>query len=136
MKIYFAGSIRGGRRDLELYGSIIGLLGKYGSVLTEHVGDKALTEAGEIELEEKYVYERDMAWLKEADIVVAEVSTPSLGVGYEIGRAEGKPTLCLYREEEGKRLSIMIKGNKHLQVERYGNLREVEDILERFFSKM
>jgi 2'-deoxynucleoside 5'-phosphate N-hydrolase len=47
MKIYFAGSIRGGRDDKELYLDIIKWLGKYGTVLTEHIGDATLSALGE-----------------------------------------------------------------------------------------
>ncbi len=43
MKIYFAGSIRGGRDDAEIYSGIIELLKRYGDVLTEHVGDRTLS---------------------------------------------------------------------------------------------
>ena len=42
MKIYFAGAIRGGRSDQNLYFEIINYLKKYGEVLTEHVGDKSI----------------------------------------------------------------------------------------------
>ena len=45
-RIYFAGSIRAGRDDAELYAKIVGLLKKYGRVLTEHVGDPNLKESG------------------------------------------------------------------------------------------
>lgn len=61
MKIYFAGSIRGGRDDKELYLEIINLLGKYGKVLTEHIGDKTLSALGEDGPTDKYIYDRDMA---------------------------------------------------------------------------
>ncbi|MEI7962017.1 MAG: nucleoside 2-deoxyribosyltransferase [archaeon] len=46
---------------------------------------------------ETYIFDRDVAWIKEADLVVAEVSMPSVGVGYEIGFAEslGKKIICL-----------------------------------------
>lgn len=44
--IYFAGSIRAGRSDANLYAKILKELKKYGTVLTEHVGDPNLTEAG------------------------------------------------------------------------------------------
>lgn len=44
--IYFAGSIRGGRKDVVLYARIVELLKGYGTVFTEHVGDLNLTEAG------------------------------------------------------------------------------------------
>ena len=118
MKIYFAGSIRGGRDDKELYLEVINLLGKYGKVLTEHIGDKTLSAMGEDGLTDEYIYDRDMAWLNEADVVVAEVTTPSLDVGYEIGKMEGKkPILCLYREQNGKRISAMIGGNKNVKIE-------------------
>ncbi len=76
MKIYFAGSIRGGRDDKDLYLEIIKLLGNYGKVLTEHIGDAKLSELGE-NLESTHIYNRDMNWLREADVVVAEVTTPS-----------------------------------------------------------
>ena len=37
-------------------------------------------------------------------VIVAEVTQPSLGVGYEIGRAYAmkKPILCLYRPQPEK----------------------------------
>src|SRR6266403_140997 len=112
MKIYFAGSIRGGRDDAPLYFKIIEELKQYGEVLTEHIGDSALSGMGE-ERTSKDIFDRDMQWVKASDVVVAEVTQPSLGVGYEIGQAEamGKRILALYRETEGKRLSAMIGGN-------------------------
>lgn len=135
MKIYFAGSIRGGRDDKELYLEIINLLGKYGKVLTEHIGDKTLPALGEDGPTDKYIYGRDMAWLNEADVLVAEVTTPSLGVGYEIGRMEGrKPTLCVYREQNGKRISAMIGGNENLKLDKYKDLADLQKIIDEFFA--
>ena len=136
MKIYFAGSIRGGRDDKELYLEIINLLGKYGKVLTEHIGDKTLSAFGEDGPTDKYIYDRDMTWLNEANVVVAEVTTPSLGVGYEIGKMEGKkPILCIYREQAGKRISAMIGGNGNLKFEKYKNITDLQKILEEFFAQ-
>lgn len=136
MKIYFAGSIRGGRDDRDLYLEIINLLKKHGTVLTEHVGDKNLTHNGE-DLEASYIYQRDMNWIVEADVLVVEVSTPSLGVGYELGKSESKkPILCLYRNREERGLSAMIAGNKNLKVETYQDISDVEKILEDFFTKL
>ncbi|MDP3953461.1 MAG: nucleoside 2-deoxyribosyltransferase [bacterium] len=136
MKIYFAGSIRGGRDDREFYGEIIELLKGYGEVLTEHIGDKTLSALGEDGLTDKDIYERDMAWLEAADAVVAEVTTPSLGVGYEIAKAEvNKPVLCLYREQEGRRLSAMIGGSR-VRVERYQNIQDVEKIVKDFLASV
>ena len=47
MKIYFAGAIRAGRDNQEIYQQIIERLRKYGKVLTEHIGRKNLTADGE-----------------------------------------------------------------------------------------
>ncbi|MDO8530189.1 MAG: nucleoside 2-deoxyribosyltransferase [bacterium] len=137
MKIYFAGSIRGGRDDKELYLQIIELLSKYGTVLTEHIGDKELTHMGEISNTVEFIYNRDMVWLNESDVVVAEVTTPSLGVGYELSKAEGqKKILCLFREQQGKSLSAMVAGNKNMKVEVYKDLSDIEKILENFFKEI
>jgi nucleoside 2-deoxyribosyltransferase len=136
MKIYFAGSIRGGRNDAALYHHIIALLSKYGEVLTEHVGSEDLPPAGEKNLSDGDIYARDMAWLAQADIIVAEVTTPSHGVGYEIGQAQamGKPVLCLHRRDSERRLSAMLAGNPKLRCEAYESLEEIDRMLARFLS--
>lgn len=136
MKIYFAGSIRGGRDDQEIYFKIISELGLYGEILTEHIGNTHLTSEGEKERTDNDIYERDMAWIREADIIIAEVSTPSLGVGYELGQAESmnKPIYCLYRKTEGKRLSAMLAGNSKLQINEYSSLQDVKKIFETIFK--
>jgi nucleoside 2-deoxyribosyltransferase len=135
VKIYFAGSIRGGREDKELYLEIVNLLTKYGKVLTEHIGDKTLSTLGEVGPTDQYIYDRDMVWLNEADVVVAEVTTPSLGVGYEIGKMENKkPILCIYREQHGKRVSAMIGGNGNLEFKRYQGVDDLNSIFDDFFT--
>ena len=135
MKIYFAGSIRGGRGDSELYAAIIAELTKYGEVLTEHLGDALLSKHGENK-PAAYVYSRDIEWLTAADIVVAEVTTPSLGVGYEIAKAEElkKKMLCLFRPSTDKSLSAMITGNAALLVREYATLIDIQGILKDFFK--
>lgn len=130
MNIYFAGSIRGGREDKELYGEIIQLLSRYGTVLTEHISDKNLTEMGE-SLDSRKIYKRDVDWLSKADIIVAEVSTPSLGVGYEVAKAENmnKKIVCIYRNEGTKKLSAMIDGNPNIIKKEYGDIKDLELLL-------
>ncbi len=136
MKIYFAGSIRGGRDDKELYGKLIQHLGKYGQVLTEHVGDGNLNDSGEDHQPDQWIYKRDMEWVRASDVIVAEVTTPSLGVGYEIGSSEaiGKKILCLYRSQPNKSLSAMINGNPNVQVISYANLEEAIHHIDKFFQ--
>ena len=133
MKIYFAGSITGGRDDQGLYLEIIKLLTNYGEVLTEHIGDAVVTDAGE-SLDVGLIFSRDVGWLESADVVVAEVTQVSLGVGYELGIAEklGKKVLCLYRpREDGNRLSAMILGNKHFSVQAYKTLEDAKTIFDK-----
>lgn len=132
MKIYFAGSIRGGRDDRDIYFSIIKELQKYGTVLTEHIGDPNLKDTGE-EISESEIYARDMTWLKASDIVVAEVTTVSMGVGYELGQAEamGKKVICLHRDIFGKRLSAMISGNPYFMMFKYESVPELVEYFEK-----
>ena len=125
MNIYFCGSIRGGRDLADLYHRIIELLKKYGSVLTEHVGDPNLTEKGNDGLPRE-IFERDTAWLRESDIVIAECSQVSMGVGYELAYADalGKPCYVFYGKADG-RLSAMVEGNPRFSVYYYGSEDEL-----------
>lgn len=128
-KVYFAGSIRGGRENAEVFKKIIDKLNEKYNVLTEHIGAKSIDDMGEQGMTDEDIYNRDIMWIKEADFVVAEVTTPSLGVGYEIAFAEnlGKPIYCLYRKQNGKQLSAMLMGNKNLHITQYETEAEVLD---------
>lgn len=135
MKIYFAGSIRGGRDDVNLYGEIIKYLSNYGKVLTEHVADKNLADTGEKNLSDKEIHDRDLDWLAQSDVILAEVTAPSLGVGYEIRAAvdQKKRVLCLYRPQKDKRLSAMISGCVNVNVKNYRQLNDAIEIIDKFF---
>ena len=135
MKIYFAGSIRGGRSDTEIYAQIIQFLQGYGEVLTEHVGSDELMDKGELSLSDREIHDRDMDWLLESDLMVAEVTNPSLGVGYEIGRAieAGKQIICLYRTGSKNNLSAMISGAEGVDLIEYEKLNSLKDKLKEIF---
>ncbi|WP_167616467.1 nucleoside 2-deoxyribosyltransferase [Maribellus sediminis] len=136
MKIYFAGSIRGGREDAELYCQIIEYLKSFGEVLTEHVGDKTLSALGDDGPTDRFIHDRDLEWLQAADVLVAEVTTVSMGVGYEIGRAveAGKPVLCLFRPDMGKNLSAMIAGCPEIKLVRYDTFEEAQMAISAFIE--
>lgn len=125
MKLYFCGSIRGGRADAARYRKMIEFLKHYGCVLTEHVGDAALTDRGGDGTSEE-IWQRDTAWLRECDIVIAECSQPSLGVGYELAFAEalGKPVYVFYGRDDG-RLSAMVAGDPRFFVYQYAGEEEL-----------
>ena len=134
-KVYFCGSIKGGRQDRKIYEDLIHHIGKYAKVLTEHIADpRAVLDQ---HLSDKEIHDRDIAWLRESDLIIAEVTQPSLGVGYEIGRALewGKPIITLYRNNEEKKLSAMIAGVDEIQVFRYNNLDEAKEYLDTILSK-
>lgn len=111
MNIYFACSITGGREYEHIYRELTAALLKDGhEVPTAHLAESsAIVSEGRISPRE--VYDRDVGWIQTADTLIAEVSVPSHGVGYEVGFAlkEGKPVLCLY--QKGRKLSKMISGN-------------------------
>lgn len=128
MTIYFAGSIRGGRSDAGQYAELVRHLQRFGQVLTEHIGDPRLSSYGETRLPDRDIFERDVAWLSAADVVVAEVTVPSTGVGYELGLALslGKRVYCLVRNEPGKRLSAMVAGNPAATVGTYDTIDQAK----------
>ena len=133
MNIYFAGAIRGGREKVNDYVKIVNKLQEIGNVLTTHVADTNLSNKGENNLSLKEIYDRDVEWLKSSDLIVAEISIPSLGIGYELGLAEslGKKVICLYDINSDKTLSAMIGGNDNFEIVKYNSIDEVLEYLEK-----
>jgi 2'-deoxynucleoside 5'-phosphate N-hydrolase len=111
MNIYFACSITGGREFESTYQEIVAALITDGhEIPTSHLAQAEVME-NERALVPRDVYERDVNWVRNCDVLIAEVSVPSHGVGYEIAFALGigKPVLCLHQKD--KRVSKMITGN-------------------------
>lgn len=137
MKIYFSGSIRGGRDHQAWYDFIVKQISLYGDVLSEFVADKSLTSYGTTNMTDEEIYNRDVRLIEESDVVIADVTNPSLGVGYEIAYAEkiNKKIYCLYLKVEGKKVSAMIVGNKNCEIYPYISESEIEEIIKNIFSK-
>ena len=138
MNIYFACSITGGRAYEAIYQSITHALRERGvEVPTAHLAEAGVVDE-EKRVEPRSVYERDVAWMRSADALIAEVSVPSHGVGYEIGYALelGKPVLCLH--EQGRAVSKMITGNPHpnLTVLVYQNPVQAADLTREFVLRV
>lgn len=134
--IYFACSIRGGREDAAQYADLVNHIKTKANVLTEIFADKKLTSQG-MNLPNDEIWQRDMDWIKQADAIIAEVSNPSLGVGYEISKAEAlkKPILALYQKERTNKLSAMIAGSKDgTLVVNYKKLEEAKQAIDNFIS--
>lgn len=116
MKIYFGFTVAGDRSSLETARAIVRLLEQAGhDVLTRHlVEDNA--GPSDRALGPREVYERDMSWLSESDIFIAEVSGSSFGLGFEAGYTLGateKRAILFYRKEVEGRISLLITGNSH-----------------------
>ena len=136
MNIYFACSITGGREFEAVYQTITTALTQdCHNVLTAHLVESGVT-AREAVMDPFKVYARDVTWIRMSDVLIAEVSVPSHGVGYEIGYALGleKTVLALY--EEGKKVSKMISGNPdpNLSVKAYKNPDQAVRIIREFLS--
>ena len=129
-KVYFAGSIRGGRADEDLYKRIIKYIQQNHVVLTEHVGDLSLSKTEGLKHREVAIYEQDTAWLRESDVVIAECTTPSLGVGYELAYAEShsKPVHIFY-DKSSTNISAMLSGNKYFHLHPYRSEDEIYPVL-------
>jgi len=134
MNIYFACSITGGRDFESIYRAITAALLSDGhEVPTAHLaGSRVKVFEGQVTPRE--IYERDTAWIRTCEVLVAEVSTPSYGVGYEVAYALnlGKPVLCVYRE--GQPISKMLTGNSHptISVKSYRDSEEAIAVIRSF----
>ena len=131
--IYFSGSISGGRGDVATYRRMIEALEKDGHrVIAGAVAAENVSAGGE-SLTAREIFERDMRWLEEADVLVAEVSTPSTGVGYEIAVARyvhDIPVICLYRPAFTSRCTAMVAGDSGIKLLEYTD-DSLDDLLAR-----
>lgn len=138
MKIYFACAIVGGRQDEAVYQKLVDALlaGGHEVPTAMNAGPGWAQMEGSPDPNE--VYRRDTGWIDESQALVAEVSTPSHGVGYEISYAleRGKPVLCIYRR--GVRVSKMLTGNMMhgLRVLEYGDIDEGVEITREFIHQI
>ena len=106
-------------------------------VPTAHLSSPGVMDEESI-IEPLEVYTRDSKWVEECDALIAEVSTPSHGVGYEIALALmlGKPVLCCY--QNGRKVSKMILGNTHqtLKLCQYEGIEDLIPSMEQFIASL
>lgn len=138
LTIYFGGAISGGRADVGHYRRIVDALAADGHrVLAGAVASEDVTAHGEA-LDPRAIFTRDLGWLADADVLVAEVSVPSTGVGYEIAAMRyrfGKSVICLYRAGHTRRCSAMIAGDAGVELIEYEDAAEMLDRLRSALAK-
>jgi len=134
MNIYFCGSIRGGYQDCDLYQRIISYMKRKHKVLTEHIGRKDIDKIEEKQTD-RDIYLQDTGWLKKADIVIAECTTPSLGVGYELCYSENhNKEVHIFFDTTRSALSAMLTGDSYFHIHPYKNEKELFDELNRILN--
>jgi nucleoside 2-deoxyribosyltransferase len=119
MRIYLACTVRGDRGAVTALRGLVDTLERHGhTVLTRHLLDDGVDTA-EAALTERAVYERDIAWLDSCDLVIADASGSSYGVGFEVGYVLGRAdrttqrVVLLYRADRLNQISRLIAGNSH-----------------------
>lgn len=119
MTIYLAFTVRGNRGALVAARDLCAMLQQNGHhVLTTHLlqDDPDGAEQG---LTDRDVYERDIRWLESADLLIAEASGSSYGVGFEVGYVLGRSAetgqrvLLVYDEARRSAISRFIAGANH-----------------------
>ena len=137
MKIYFSGSIYGGRQKLETYQTLIKALKRHGEILNEEVADSQVIEK-EKQTTDEHIFESLEKRLQEADIIFAELTIPSIGVGYELGYADShnKKIIGIYDTTIIPKITTMVRGNKRIKTIPYTDINEIisqlDKILENF----
>lgn len=134
-RIYFAAPVSAGRDDVAVYDRIINELRRFGEVLTPQFGEPSLGTSGE-PLPAHVIRERELEWIRRCQAFIAEISTPSLGVGYQLALASQwqRPVLCLYRPDPRRPVSKMIAGDPNLVHAPYEIADEIPGILGQFFE--
>ena len=131
MKIYFGFTVAGDRSSVAVARRLVELLEGMGhEVLTRHLVNENAAQTDRA-ISPQAVYERDMNWLRQSDIFIAEVSGSSFGLGYETGYVLGssqKKAVLFYRQDAAPRISLLITGNTHrnCQLAPYSDLSDIE----------
>jgi len=134
MHIYLACTVRGDRGGVAAARTLADAIEAMGhTVLTRHLlADDP--DADESRLTERAVYERDIRWLESSDVLIAEASGSSYGVGFEVGYVLGRSAqthqrvLLLYDAARRDQVSRLIAGNTHPACTAYP-YRNAEDLL-------
>ena len=139
MKIYFGFTVAGDRSGIDVARTLVHLLEKKGhEVLTRHLVSDDAWEADRL-ISPQDVFRRDMAWLEQCELFVAEVSGSSFGLGFETGYllgATNKKVILLYRRELENKISLLITGNTHTNCTLfpYTTVEEVEHFITSFLN--
>jgi hypothetical protein len=134
MRVYFGFTVAGRRSSVEAAEKIVDLLQSMGhEVLTGHLLREDAWEADR-RVPPQEIFARDMRWLAQCDIFIAEVSGSSFGLGFETGYllgATAKKTILFYERAVERKISLLIVGNTHPNciLAPYSRLDELEELV-------
>lgn len=137
MIIYCAGPIKGDKTYQRFYAEIINILEEEGHTALAELNTKF---SASVPLNDEQIYKRDIRWIDGSELLIAEISAPSLGVGFEIAYAlfEKKlPVLALVNKEAGS-VSAMISGcsSELLSIEKYRDTQDMREIMVNYIDKL
>ncbi len=129
--VYFAGSIRGGREDAAVYKRMIDYINMTDIVLTEHIGLGNLSVKTRTKEDDEHIYERDTEWIKLSEVLIAECTNPSHGVGYELAYAEARNIpVHIFYDKSRANVSAMLNGNTRFKLYPYEREAEIYPVLD------
>jgi nucleoside 2-deoxyribosyltransferase len=135
MIIYCAGPIRGNKTFQQNYVQIVQIVESLGHSALSEVSSKFQSS---IPLNAKQIYSRDVKWLNGSKLMIAEVSGPSLGVGFEIAYAlfnKKMPVLAVYHESAEQVSSMIVGCTDHkLQIKKYTDFDSLTNSIKEFIN--
>jgi len=140
MRVYFGFTVAGSRSSVEAAKKIVDVLQSMGhEVLTSHLLREDAWE-GDRRLPPQEVFARDMRWLAQCDIFIAEVSGAAVGLGFKTGYLLGatqKKTILFYERAAEPKISLLIVGNTHPNcvLAPYSRLDELEELVQTCVSE-
>lgn len=140
VKIYFAGCVRSHlskESDVPSSSDLIVILRTHGEVVSELAFDPSVDP---LDLgRDSDVFERDLEWLNSSDVLIAEISHPSHGVGWEIAYAQFVlkiPILLLWRVTDGHVPSAMLRGNWYPTMITYDLTTDISQVVGDYLGKL
>ena len=124
MQVYLAAAMTNPDRDLGTIQRFLAAIEARGHhVPTRHVADPGGKQADRV-LTDDELARRDLAWIAASEALVAEVSTPSHGVGIEVMAALARALPVLLLRRKGTPVSRLLLGLPGVTLATYADVDE------------
>ena len=133
--------IQGVRENEKVYKTIMNILSNLNyNVVNKKEISEVPSKSDFSSLNAFDIYRHDIELLKKSEVFIAEISNPSLGVGYEICEAEKRklPIVYIYNSNYKSNVSLMILGSpyKYRKSLEYNNIEELKKNLPNLLQKL